>query len=203
MLLRSLSCHICSKVAFVRLLKLCPKMHFRTIGRERAGELEQLFTAAFGHSEGADEGVLIGRLVASLSAGIDDLEIRCFGAIENERLVGAIFFTRLHFADGDPIYMLAPVAVAIEHQQSGIGKALIRHGLTEIARQGAMAAVTYGDPSYYANVGFRPLSEGVLKAPLTLSMPQGWLGQSLTDEPIQARTERPVCVHAFRDPAYW
>src|SRR5690606_4145733 len=160
-------------------------MEFRRIGRERASDLTQLFTSTFGLSEGAEEGALIGSLVAKLSAGIDDLEIRCFGAVENERLVGAIFFTRLHFADGAPIYMLAPVAVSIEHQRSGVGKALIKHGLNELANQGALVAVTYGDPSYYENVGFKPLSENVLKAPLDLSMPHGWLGQSLTEEPIQ------------------
>ena len=178
-------------------------MEFEKIGRERASDLTQLFTSTFGSSEGAEEGVLIGSLVAKLSAGIDDLEICCFGAVENEELVGAIFFTRLHFADRAPIYMLAPVAVSTNYQQSGVGKALISHGLNEMENRGALVAVTYGDPSYYGKFGFKPLSESVLRAPLDLSMPHGWLGLSLTGEPIQTRTERPDCVDAFRDPAYW
>lgn len=179
-------------------------MEFERIGRERASDLTQLFTSTFSSSEGAEEGALIGSLVAKLSADIDDLEICCFGAVENEQLVGAIFFTRLHFADRAPIYMLAPVAVSTDYQKSGVGKALISHGLNELANHGALVAVTYGDPSYYGKIGFKPLSEGVLKAPLDLSMPHhGWLGLSLTGEPIQARAERPDCVDAFRDPAYW
>jgi putative acetyltransferase len=178
-------------------------MVFERIGRERASDLTQLFTSTFSASEGADEGGLIGSLVAKLSTDIDDLEIFCFGAIENEQLVGAIFFTRLLFADRAPIYMLAPVAVSTDHQKSGIGKALIRHGINELANHGALVAVTYGDPSYYEKVGFKPLSENVLKAPLDLSMPHGWLGLSLREEAIQARAERPACVDAFRDPAYW
>lgn len=99
--------------------------------------------------------------------------------------------------------MLAPVAVATDHQKSGVGKALIRHGLNELANRGALVAVTYGDPSYYEKFGFKPLSENVLKAPMDLSMPHGWLGLSLTEEPIQTRAERPACVDAFLDPAYW
>jgi len=178
-------------------------MKLERIGRERASDLTHLFTSTFGSSEGADEGALIGSLVAKLSGDIDDLEIFCFCAVESEQLIGAIFFTRLHFADRAPIYMLAPVAVSTDHQKSGVGKALIRHGLNELADRGALVAVTYGDPSYYEKFGFKPLSENVLKAPMDLSMPHGWLGLSLTEEPIQTRAERPACVDAFRDPAYW
>ncbi len=178
-------------------------MKVERIGKEKASDLTQLFASTFGSSEGAEEGALIGGLVAKLSASIDGSEIICFGAVENAQLVGAIFFTRLQFADNAPIYMLAPVAVSTDHQKSGVGKALIRHGLNALSNDGALVAVTYGDPSYYARVGFLPLSENVLKAPLDLSMPHGWLGQSLSEEPIQARTERPGCVDAFRDPAYW
>lgn len=178
-------------------------MKLERLEKEMANDLTQLFASTFGSSEGADEGVLIGDLVAKLSASIDGSEIICFGAVENEQLVGAIFFTRLQFADGAPIYMLAPVAVSTSRQKSGIGQALIRHGLNELASNGALVTVTYGDPSYYRKVGFLPLSEDVLKAPLDLSMPHGWLGQPLSKEPIKARTERPGCVEAFRDPAYW
>jgi putative acetyltransferase len=178
-------------------------MKFERIGKEKAGDLNQLFVSTFASSEGAEEGALIGGLVSKLSACIDDSEIICFGAIENEQLIGAIFFTMLKFTDGAPIYMLAPVAVSTGRQKSGVGQALIRHGLNELANDGVLAAVTYGDPSFYGKTGFLPLSEDVLKAPLDLSMPHGWQGQSLSKEPIHARTERPSCVDAFHDPAYW
>jgi len=63
--------------------------------------------------------------------------------------------------------------------------------------------VTYGDPSFYSKVGFQPLSENVIQAPLMLSMPEGWLGQSLTKEPIPTVNDRPRCVKEFNDPVYW
>jgi predicted N-acetyltransferase YhbS len=64
-------------------------------------------------------------------------------------------------------------------------------------------AVTYGDPSFYSKVGFQTLSENVIQAPLKLSMPFGWLGQSLTGDSIPNIDERPVCVKEFNDPVYW
>lgn len=93
------------------------------------------------------------------------------------------------------------MAVSTEHQRSGVGAALIRFGLAALARSGDMVAVACGDPAFYGNAGFIPLSESVLKAPLDLSMPEGWLGESLTEKPFPARAERPGRIDAFRDPA--
>jgi len=56
---------------------------------------------------------------------------------------------------------------------------------------------------YYSQVGFRALPENVIQAPLRLSMQEGWLGQSLTEQPIPPIHERPTCIKAFNDPAYW
>ena len=64
-------------------------------------------------------------------------------------------------------------------------------------------AITYGDPSFYSKVGFRALSENVIQAPIKLTMPEGWLGQSLTGEPIPTINERPICLKEFNDPAFW
>lgn len=99
--------------------------------------------------------------------------------------------------------MLAPVAVSTDYQGKGVGQALINYGLSELKNRSATVAVTYGDPSFYSKVGFQTLSENVVQAPLTLSMPEGWLGQSLTGEPIPIINERPTCVKEFDDSGYW
>jgi len=99
--------------------------------------------------------------------------------------------------------MLAPVAVSTEHQGKGVGQALIKYGLNELKNRSVAVAITYGDPSFYSKVGFRSLPEIVIQAPLRLSMPEGWLGQSLTEQPIPTINERPTCVKEFNDPAYW
>lgn len=99
--------------------------------------------------------------------------------------------------------MLSPVAVLTSRQGQGIGKKLIQFGLDRMRARGADIAVTYGDPDFYGDVGFLPLSEDCLKAPMKLSMPFGWLGQSLTASPIPVFKDRPTCVAAFNNPAYW
>jgi len=166
-------------------------------------EVTGLFTSVFTASEGEKEGRLIGNLASELSSRIDNQEIICFGTYEEGSIIGSIFFTRLRFNGVIQVYMLAPVAVSTKHQGKGVGQALINYGLDELKNRSVAVVVTYGDPSFYSKVGFQALSENVIQAPLKLSMPEGWLGQSLTEEPIPAINDRPTCVKEFNDPVYW
>ena len=178
-------------------------MNYQTLDKSNQKEVAELFTSVFSSSEGEEEGMLIGNLSSGLASSIDNEETICFGVYENESLIGSIFFTRLKFNSPIQVYMLAPVAVSTEKQGKGIGQALINYGLNELKKRSVSVAVTYGDPSFYSKVGFQALSENVIQAPLKLSMPFGWLGQSLTAEPIPAINERPMCVKEFNDPVYW
>jgi len=178
-------------------------MNFRTLDKNIQEQVTSLFRSVFSSSEGEKEGRLIGNLVSKLSSGIDNQEIICFGAYEEETLMGAIFFTRLRFKEEIQVYMLAPVAVSTKHQGKGVGQALIDYGLDELIKRSVAVAITYGDPSFYSKAGFQSLSENIIQAPLKPSMPVGWLGQSLTGEPIQPVNGRPTCVKEFNDPAYW
>jgi predicted N-acetyltransferase YhbS len=178
-------------------------MNYQTIDKSKQKEVTDLFTSVFTSSEGEKEGMLIGNLSSKLASSTDNEETICFGVYENQSLIASIFFTRLKFNNPIQVYMLAPVAVSTEYQGKGIGQALINYGLNELKKRSASVAVTYGDPSFYSKVGFQALSENVIQAPLKLSMPFGWLGQSLTGEPIPTINERPVCVKEFNDPAYW
>lgn len=178
-------------------------MKHKVLDKNYQNEVTRLFTSVFTSSEGDEEGKLIGNLASELSSNIDNEEIICFGTFENESLIGSIFFTRLWFNESILVYMLAPVAVSTKHQGKGIGQALINYGLNELKNRSVSVAITYGDPAFYSKVGFEPLSEDVIQAPLKLSMPVGWLGQSLTGEKIPAIDERPICVKEFNDPAYW
>jgi len=175
------------------------KILFKSDESEVAG----LFTSVFVSSEGEEEGLLIGKLASELSSNIDNEQIVCFGAYENRTLIGSIFFTRLLFNESTLVYMLAPVAVGTEYQGKGVGQALITYGLNELKNRSVAVVITYGDPSFYSKVGFQTLSEDVIRAPLKLSMPEGWLGQSLTEKPISTISERPTCVKVFNNPVYW
>lgn len=178
-------------------------MNHCSIDNKDTNEVIELFTSVFTSSEGEEEGKLISRLVSELAPLIDNKEIYCFGAYSQGLLVGSIFFTRLTFKGNHSVYMLAPVAVRTEYQGEGIGQSLINYGLEVMKDLFVATVVTYGDPSYYSRVGFQPLSEGVIKAPLELSMPIGWQGCSLTGKAIPVIDERPRCIEAFNDPIYW
>ncbi len=178
-------------------------MTFKILDNSSKDEVASLFTSVFSSSEGEQEGRLIGRLASELASRIDNQEIICIGAYGDGAMIGAIFFTRLRFDEPVGAYMLAPVAVSTTHQGKGVGQALIRFGLRELKNRSATVAVTYGDPAFYAKVGFQQLSENVIQSPRPLSMPDGWLGQSLSEAPIPILRSRPACVREFDNPDYW
>lgn len=178
-------------------------MEFRTLDRDAKEEVARLFTSVFSSSEGVQEGRLIGSLASALAARSDNQEIICVGSFEDSSIIGAIFFTRLRFEEPVAAYMLSPVAVSVAHQGKGIGQAMIRFGLQELARRSAALVVTYGNPAFYSKVGFQAISEDVIRAPLPLSMPQGWLGQSLSGEALPVLKSRPACVQEFENPEFW
>lgn len=178
-------------------------IHFSSLDKHHKTDVTALFTSVFTASEGPKEGELVGGLASQLCASIDHHAIIGIGAYHGDTIVGAIFLTILTFNQPIQVYMLAPVAISTPHQQKGIGQALIKAGLKALKKRDVTVVVTYGDPAYYAKVGFQVLPEAVIQAPQKLSMPQGWLGQSLTSAPIPAISGQPSCVAAFNDPVYW
>ncbi|MEA5465281.1 GNAT family N-acetyltransferase [Leptothoe sp. PORK10 BA2] len=114
-------------------------MIYRVLDKSKQKEVEELFTSVFTTSEGEEEGQLIGNLSSQLASNIDNNAIICFGAYENEMLIGSIFFTLLQFSKSIQVYMLAPVAVSAEQQGKGIGQALINYGLNELKKRSAKA----------------------------------------------------------------
>ena len=165
--------------------------------------IESLFVSVFSKSEGEQEGVLIGNLAKELIASTGSRDLYGFVAVDEEQIIGAIFFSRLTFERDIDAFILAPVAVHSDHQGMGIGQALITHGLREMKKRGVLFVTTYGDPNFYSKVGFHPLSQDMVEAPLELSQPEGWLGQALTDDQIETIPGRCSCVEALDNPAYW
>lgn len=175
----------------------------------------ELYRQVFTDSEGEAEGTVIGNLVTDILAKTPEQDIYGYMAMvgegKQENLVGAILLTRLTAPDSDiypmqqdkSLFLLSPVAVLSSQQGSGIGQALINHGLEQLKRQGVDMVFTYGDPNYYGKVGFSAIDETVIKAPHTLSYPTGWIGQSLTDEPIVPIDGALQCVEAFNNPEIW
>jgi len=164
-----------------------------------------LFDDTFSDSEGKEEGALIAKLIQdffTLPANEEDLHI-FVAQDENERIVGCIFFSRLTFANGENIFLLAPVAVATECHGQGVGQGLIQFGLEALKEKGVTVVITYGDINFYSKTGFAPISQDLIQAPLDLSYPEGWIAQSLVGETIPKVVGKPTCLKAFDSPIYW
>ena len=178
-------------------------MIFSSIDSLHAEAVKALFLATFFDSEGENAGTTNSKLAFDLAHAINNQDVFGFACTDNAELVAAIFFSRLSFAAPIDVFILSPVAVLTEKQGSGIGQRLIAFGLEEISKQGASYATTYGDPDFYSRIGFEPLSTMIIEPPYTLSQPEGWLGQSLNNEPLVSRLGRAQCVAALDDQVFW
>ena len=166
-------------------------------------EVIELFTKVFSASEGEAEGQVIGSLVSDLIATTEQQDLIGFIAISGEDVVGSIFFSRLVVPSDNVAFILSPVAIATNEQGKGLGQQLINYGISHLKSLSVNLAFTYGDPNFYSKVGFSPISESIVKAPLKLSYPEGWLAQSLDGSSIKAMQGASQCVEALNDQQYW
>jgi putative acetyltransferase len=129
------------------------------IRNEQASDADAIFAltkAAFEHhhiSNHTEQYIVnalraAGALTVSLVAEVDG------------RIAGHIAFSPVTISDGSPNwYGIGPVSVLPEYQKQGIGKSLMREGLTTVKRIGAEGCVLVGDPNYYERFGFKSMSE--------------------------------------------
>ncbi len=127
----------------------------------------------------------------------------CFVARENNEIIGAVFFSKLTFESGVKAYILSPMATLTKHQGKGIGQKLINFSLDVLRKNGVELAVTYGDSNFYSKVGFKQITEDIVPAPLELSYPEGWLGQSLIGDRIDPIVGKSYCVEALNKQDLW
>jgi putative acetyltransferase len=75
------------------------------------------------------------------------------------RLIGHIAFSPVTISDGTQNwYGLGPVSVLPAYQRQGIGKALIREGLSRLKDMNAQGCCLVGHPDYYRKFGFKNMS---------------------------------------------
>jgi len=179
-------------------------MKFELGAQGREAELVGVFEDTFTASEGAEEGALVGDLARGLLSHTDAQDLRVVVALDESDVAGSILFTRLRYAqDPREVFLLSPVAVRPGWQGKGVGQSMINHGLAALKEEGVAVVLTYGDPAYYARVGFAQISTDVATAPLPLSHPHGWLGQSLEGEALVPLQGACTCVPAMDRPEVW
>jgi putative acetyltransferase len=81
------------------------------------------------------------------------------------RVIGHIAFSPVTISDGTRNwYGLGPVSVLPAYQRQGVGKALIREGLTRLKAMNAQGCCLVGHPEYYRKFGFTNMPGLVLEA---------------------------------------
>ncbi|MCW9014242.1 MAG: N-acetyltransferase [Gammaproteobacteria bacterium] len=166
-------------------------------------EVIKLFTDVFTDTEGPKEGRVIGQLVTELIGTTDSNDLLGYISILDDAVVGCIFFSRLTLPGGKIAFILSPVAVASQHQGKGLGQQLINFGIQQLQTHGVELVFTYGDPDFYAKVGFVKIDEDIVKAPKNLTYPDGWLVQALNSEDITSEAGAAKCVEALNKQEYW
>lgn len=179
-------------------------MEFSVGIQGRAEALASVFETSFAASEGAEEGRVLYKLAMDLMETTRSEDLYVFSMADDGALIGSIMFSRIRY-DMDPrkVFILSPVAVVPKRQREGIGQALLKFGLEALRTEGVDIALTYGNPHYYAKVGFRQITADDAAPPFPLGQPHGWLGQSLTGEPFSPLKGPSKCVPGFDDPAHW
>jgi len=84
-------------------------------------------------------------------------------AEKEKKVMGHIAFSPVTISDGSPNwYGLGPISVLPELQKQGVGKRLMREGLSLLKSLGANGCVLVGDPGYYEQFGFKSLPDLVV-----------------------------------------
>ncbi len=85
-------------------------------------------------------------------------------AVIDGHVVGHIAFSPVSISDGTRSwYGLGPVSVLPAYQRQGIGKALIREGLSRLKDMNAQGCCLVGHPEYYRKFGFKNMPGLVLE----------------------------------------
>jgi putative acetyltransferase len=123
-----------------------------SIAPERAADtaaIRTVLAAAFGRP---DEAELVERLRAS-----GDLVCALVARDPGRELVGYVAGVKLQVetaAGPQPAVGIAPLAISPTHQRRGVGSALVRHALAELAKRGETLVLVLGDPAFYRRFGF-------------------------------------------------
>lgn len=119
----------------------------------------------------AFQGATEARLVEALRDSDDFMPGLSVVAVQGQKVVGHILFSLVSIqtkGGSAPALVLAPMAVAPEYQNQGIGSELVRHGLKKCLNQGHEIVLVIGHPDYYPRFGFEPATRIGLTLPISV-----------------------------------
>ena len=135
-----------------------------------------------------------------LREGVEPDKSLGFVAIGNGAILGTVRFWPI-VVGKDRALMLGPLAVQSDQRGSGIGVALMKHGIEAARRTDYAAILLVGDEGYYKRAGFARIAPGRVRFPgpvdaarlLGLPLKDNAL-QNLSGNIVRARIDHSVCA---------
>ena len=115
-----------------------------------------------------------------LRAGLYPVEDLSLVALMNDEVVGTLRFWPVKIENGPRTLLLGPLAIHPDHQNQGIGRALMAAGLGKALEHGWEAVLLVGDEPYYQRFGFSSAVAEGLTMP-HLADPKRLLGLELAE----------------------
>jgi putative acetyltransferase len=176
----------------------------RTTTHADETEIHRLHEAAFGSHEGRTIADLAIRLLHDPSAA----PLLSLLAHTDQHAAGHVMFTRVRIHGApEPINasILAPLAVAPEHQRRGIGTRLVNHGLNRLKHSACQFVFVLGHPAYYPRFGFEPAMPRGLLAPYPIPAQHhdAWMVNVLSADrctPVRGTVQ---CAASLDKPEHW
>jgi putative acetyltransferase len=128
---------------------------------------------------------------------------------ESGRLVvGHILFTvvRIHSVSGEAsARILAPLGVARQSQDQGVGGRLVDEGLRQLDESGVDLVFVLGHPGYYPRFGFEPAGVLGLHAPYPIPSENAdaWMMKSLKPGVVTGVQGTVECASVLNHPKHW
>ncbi|MCU7856022.1 MAG: N-acetyltransferase [Candidatus Thiodiazotropha sp. (ex Lucinoma borealis)] len=165
--------------------------------------ISDIHMSAFGQVQGQE-------IVELVNGLLDDTTAEPLLSLVAEsagRLVGHILFTQAKLQSDKEVSVriLAPLAVAYDFQGTGIGGALIREGLSQLAESGVDLVFVLGHIGYYPKFGFQ--TAGVLgyeaPHPIPSEKADAWMVQALKAGVIGRIEGKVQCSEVLNQPQHW
>ena len=167
-------------------------------------EILNVHNQAFGKEKGPE----IAKLVDDLLNDKTAMPILSLVAIENEKIIGHILYTKATITQTElsvSTQILAPLAILPDQQKKGIGEKLINEGIRQLKELGTELVFVLGHPGYYPRCGFFPAGEKGFEAPYPIPEEHAaaWMVQSLNGNALETESGKVQCSDILNDPQHW
>lgn len=175
----------------------------KSIESER-NQILNIHNQAFGQEKGS----VIAKLVNDLFDDETAMPILSLVAVENDKLVGHILYTKAIVAESQKsisAQILAPLAVLPDEQKKGIGEKLINEGLRLLKENGTELVFVLGHPTYYPRCGFIPSGKQGYEAPYHIpeEHAEAWMVQELNGNVLESNSGVVQCSKVLNEPQHW